>query len=199
MRIEQISVAQDGTHHEFECRPIYGARFTQVQKFHPPGFAAVRDYSGSYHITVEGTPAYASRFLGSFGFYHDRAAVHDEFGWFHISSSGEAVYPERYAWCGNYQAGFVPVRDGAGNYFHLDLNGRRTYAEMYLYVGDYRDGIACARRSDGQCVHIDRQGKLVHGNSFLEIDVFHKGFARARDSRGWFHIRVDGSAACAGD
>src|SRR5437867_1900366 len=66
---------------------------------------------------------------------------------------------------------------------------------MPLAYQDYRDGIACVRRSDGLCVHIDRQGKLIHGKSFLEIDVFHKRFARAKDSRGWFHIRVDGSAA----
>ena len=185
------------THHVWNGRPLYNARFDQVLKFHPPGLAAVRDESGSYHISLDGRPFYAARFLGTFGFYDGRAAVFDPTGWFHIAVSGEAVYPERYAWCGNFQNGRVPVRDGAGKYFHLDRDGRRIYPEDYLYAGDFRDGIACVRRLDGLCSHIDLNGKPVHAFAYLDLDVFHKGFARARDARGWMHVTADGRPAYA--
>lgn len=195
MQLDQITVARDATHHEFEGQPLYEARFTQVLKYHPPGLAAVADPSGSYHITTDGCSAYPARFNSSFGFYDGLAAVSDATGWFHITLEGVPAYRERYSWCGNFQGGLVPVRDGAGHYFHLDLHGRRPYAESYRYAGDYRDGVACVRRLDGACVHIDRNGRPVHSQSFLELDVFHKGFARARDGSGWFHIRADGSPA----
>ena len=183
------------THHVWNGRPLYDARFDQVLKFHPPGLAAVRDGSGSYHISLDGHPIYAARFSGVFGFYEGLAAVFNPSGWFHISVSGEAVYADRYAWSGNYQNGRVPVRNHAGRYFHLDRDGVRVYPEDNLYAGDYRDGIACVRRLDGLCGHIDLMGKPVHALTYQDIDVFHKGFARARDAHGWMHIRLDGRPA----
>jgi hypothetical protein len=171
------------------------ARFTKVLKFHPPGLAAASDVTGSYHINLDGTPAYAARFAETFGFYEGLAAARDAAGWFHIRTSGEAVYPHRYNWCGNYQGGRVPVCNAAGRYFHLDPAGRRAYREDYLYAGDYRDGVACVRREDGLCIHINLQGRPVHSAVYQDLDVFHKGLARARDARGWFHIHRDGCPA----
>lgn len=197
MHLERIVISPDGTHHWFEGHPFYEARFTQVLKFHPPGLAAVSDSSGGYHITVDGCAAYARRFMGTFGFYEQRAAVFDQSGWFHILDNGAAVYPERYAWSGNYQQGRVPVRDHAGRYFHLNATGTRAYEQTFLYAGDYRDGVACVRDIDGLCIHIDLLGRQTHSGRYLYLDVFHKGFARARDTRGWFHLRSDGTPAYA--
>lgn len=195
MRIELITVADSGTHHLLEGRPLYSARFTKVLKFHPPGIAAVTDASGSYHISLNGAPIYAARYIESFGFYEGLAAVRDADGWFHIQTSGEAAYPQRYDWCGNYQGTRVPVRTAAGRYFHLDSGGRRPYRKDYLYAGDYRDGVACVRREDGLCIHVDLDGHPVHPGAYQNLDVFHKGFARARDTEGWFHIQRDGLPA----
>lgn len=114
MQLDQITVARDATHHEFEGQPLYEARFTQVLKYHPPGLAAVADPSGSYHITTDGCSAYPARFNSSFGFYDGLAAVSDATGWFHITLEGVPAYRERYSWCGNFRGtGSRPGRRGA--------------------------------------------------------------------------------------
>ena len=199
---QEYRISADTSHHIFEGRPAYAARFHEVLKFHAPGLAPVQDASGGYHITPDGQPAYRERYLRTFGFYEDRAAVQSQSqvqapapasaGCFHILPDGQALYPERYVWCGNFQGGRCPVRLPDGSYFHLTAPGSPAYAERYRYAGDYRDGIAVVQREDGKHTHIDCSGNLVHGRWFLDLDVFHKNHARACDAHGWHHVAMDG-------
>ena len=186
------TVSPDGTHHVLNGKPAYTQRYFEVQKFHEPGFAPVRDSSGAYHITSAGLPAYTSRFVETFGFYEGRAATQTSRGWCHILPDGSPLYPETYAWCGNFQEGRCPVRLFDGSYCHIDEDGSPTYLERYRYAGDYRDGIAVVQRSDGRHTHIDAAGNLVHDRWFVDLDVFHKGHARACDSDGWHHLNIRG-------
>ena len=196
-RWQDLGIAPEGTHHLADGAPAYPARFEEVQKFHAPGLAPVRDGSGAYHIDAEGCPAYADRHRRTFGFYEERAAVHGQDGWFHILTDGKAVYPERYAWCGNYQEGRCTVRLDDGGYRHIDLAGNSVTTRTWRYAGDYRDGIAVVQREDGRCSHVDSSGGLVHGVWFTDLDVFHKRFARARDEGGWTHVDLRGRPAYA--
>lgn len=192
---KQTRVSPCETHHILGNQPLYGERFENVLKFHEPGYAPVKDESGSYHINILGKPLYTHRFLRTFGFYEGYAAVESDTGWFHILPDGNPAYEERYTWCGNFQDGLCPVRDQAGSYFHINDHGKRPYSQDYCYVGDFRDGIAVVCRGDGRSTHIDRQGKFIHSFWYVQLDVFHKGFARAKDEQGWFHIKKDGSPA----
>ena len=185
-------ISADGTHHVFDGRPAYAARFLDVLKFHAPGLAPVLDDSGAYHITPAGLPVYDARHVRTFGFYEGRAAVHSADGWFHVLSDGSPLYPERYAWCGNFQEGRCPVRLPDGRYFHIDEDGTPAYSERHRYAGDFRDGYAVVQRDDGRHSHIDQTGVLLHGQWFLDLDVFHKNFARARDEQGWHHVDIAG-------
>jgi hypothetical protein len=189
------AVSAGGTHHVVGEVPLYAARFLEVLKFHEPGLAPARDASGAYHIDEAGSPAYAARFVRTFGFYEGLASVQGEGGWFHIRPDGAAAYPERYAWCGNYQGGRCAVRDRDGRYLHLEERGRAAYVDRFRYAGDFRDGYAVVQRDDGLHTHINRSGLPVHGRWFIDLDVFHKGFARARDARGYFHVDAKGEPA----
>ncbi len=42
-------------------------------------------------------------------------------------------------------------------------------------------------------MHVDGRGLPLNGKLFNDLGVFHKGFATAKDSRGWFHIDVQGN------
>lgn len=188
----KTAVSPCETHHLVDNKAIYDSRFVRVLKFHAPGYAPVKDHTGSYHIDLSGNPLYSCRFIRSFGFYEGYAAVGSEIGWFHILPNGNNAYGEIYAWCGNFQEGLSPVRDQAGNYFHIDFYGRRPYSQSYSYVGDFKDGIAVVCGEDGKGTHIDRRGNFVHSHWYPQLDIFHKGFARAKDEQGWFHVRKDG-------
>lgn len=181
------------THHRVGQRPLYAQRFIEVLKFHEPGLAPARDDSGAYHIDPLGNPAYAQRFLRSFGYYEGLAAVQTKAGWRHIDSEGEPLGSQVFDWCGNFQGGRCAVRQ-AGRYFHIQSKGERAYSQDYCYVGDFRDSVAAVQREDGLHSHIDLDGKQVHDSWFLDLDVFHKGFARARDKGGWHHIDENGQA-----
>ena len=188
----EYTASPDGTHHLFEGRPAYDLRFTEVLKFHPPGMAPVIDGSGAYHITADGLPAYGFRYVRTFGFYEGIAAVQTTDGWHHIGTDGAAIYAECHSWCGNFQEGRCPVRDGSGRYFHILPDGRPAYAERYRYAGDFRDGYAVVQDETGRHTHIDPDGRLLHGKWFLDLDVFHKGHARAADADGWHHVDTAG-------
>ncbi len=192
MRWEDLIIAPDRTHHLHQNLPAYQNRFDEVQKFHFPGLAPVRDASGAYHIDVMGQAAYAERYRHTWGFYEERAAVQTDEGWLHIRVCGSPLSTERYTWCGNFQQGRCPVRSFDQRYFHLRLDGEPAYTERYWYAGDYRDGWTVIQREDGHHSHIDLQGSLLHGKWFLDLDVFHKGYARACDAQGWHHINVKG-------
>jgi len=194
---KKTAVSSCETHHLLDEKPLYDSRFVNVLKFHEPGYAPVKDNSGSYHIDLSGNSLYKFRFLRTFGFYEGYAAVESEVGWFHILPNGNSSYEDRYAWCGNFQEGLCPVRDQSGNYFHIDYYGKRPYSQSYSYVGDFKDGIAVVCTEDGKGTHIDRQGNFVHSIWYPQLDIFHKGFARAKDEKGWFHVRKDGIPAYA--
>lgn len=196
MTWQQSTVAPDGTHHRVDGHEMYVARFHHVQKYHEPGLAPVVDGSGAYHVAANGTAAYSARFLQTWGFYEGRAAVQDQQGWFHILADGRELTRDRFDWCGNFQEGRCTVRFLGGQYGHITTDGRVAYEHRHLYAGDFREGVAVVRYADdGLCGHIDESGRPTYAPRFLDVDVFHKGYARARDERGWFHIRVDGSAA----
>jgi hypothetical protein len=181
-------VAEDGTHHLLDARPMYARRFTAVLKFHAPGLAPARDGSGAYHIDVDGHPAYAARFQQAFGFYEGRAAVVTDEGWAHVGTDGVPISGMHWDWAGNFQGERCPVRDADGRYGHIDRAGKPVYVAEYRYAGDYRDGIAVVQREDGYSTHIDSAGEQLHGHWFVDLDVFHKGYARARSEDGWMHV-----------
>ena len=188
----QFGISEDASHHVYQGRPAYRWRFHEVQKFHEPGLAPVRDASGAYHITPEGLPAYVSRYIRTFGFYEGRAAVHSYDGWFHIIPDGISLYGERFAWCGNFQESRCAVRDPDGDYLHIAVDGTPAYVEHYRYAGDFKDGYAVVQREDGKHTHIDTSGNRLHGQWLQDLDVFHKRYARACDSGGWHHVDMKG-------
>ena len=181
-------VALDGTHHTVDGRPIYDVRFREVLKYHAPGLAPALGVDGACHIDLQGQPAYANRFVRTFGFYDDRAAVQSASGWCHVMTDGRPAYSERHDWCGNFQSGWCTVRESGGHYHHIDREGAALSADRWAYAGDFRDGVAVVQAADGRSTHLDDEGELIHGRWFLDLDVFHKGFARARDERGWMHV-----------
>ncbi len=195
MDLSGIRVAEDGTHHLIDGRPLYARQYRWVLKYHPPGLAPACDESGAFHIDLSGQPVYDQRFVRTFGFYEDRAAVVTEEGWGHIDPAGARVYPPRFSWVGNFQEGLCAVRTGHGDYYHILPDGSAAYPERYRYVGDYRDGVAVVQAADGRLTHTDSTGQLVHGQWSLDLDVFHKGFARARDENGWMHVNRVGRPA----
>lgn len=192
MSWEQASIAVDTTHHTFGGKPLYEARFDEVLKFHAPGLAPVRSAGEAWHIRSDGSPAYARRFLRTFGFYEGIAAVTSIEGWHHIHPDGNDVYPMRYAWGGNFQGGRCPVRDRDGAYLHVTMTGAPAHETRWRYAGDLRDGVGVVQADDGRSTHIDRDGKLLHNRWFVDLDVFHKRFARARDEEGWTHVDTAG-------
>ena len=190
----QYGISEDATHHVYQGRPAYPTKFHEVLKFHEPGLAPVLDASGAYHIIPDGSAAYVTRHVRTFGFYEGRAAVHSEEGWFHILSDGSPLYEERYEWCGNFQEGRCTVRLKDGSYFHLQADGTPAYRERYRYAGDFKDGHAVVQREDGKHTHVDASGHLLHGRWFHDLDVYHKRFACACDSNGWHHIYMNGES-----
>jgi hypothetical protein len=189
---ERTRVAPHRTHHLLDGAPLYAARFTEVLSFHAPGLAAARDASGAFHIDVRGQPAYARRFVRTFGFYEGLAAVEEARGAFHLRPDGSELTGERYAWCGNFQDGRCTVRDWDGRYFHIGPEGRAVYGERYAYAGDYREGSAVVQEPSGLHLHVNREGCPLNDRRFLDLDVFHKGYARAKDGRGWHHVDREG-------
>jgi 2-polyprenyl-3-methyl-5-hydroxy-6-metoxy-1,4-benzoquinol methylase len=193
IQLDQITIADDQSHHLFNNKPLYSRRFLEVLKFHHPRLAAVLDKTGAYHINLNGVAAYPQHYLRTFGFYDSFAAVIDtDNNWFHISTTGQLIYPEVYSWCGNFQNGACVVRDVFGYYFHIDLNGKPLYKQKYIYVGDFKDGIATVQNNEGLYTHIHTDGNYAHNKWFYDLDIFHKGFARAKDHKGWFHIDRNG-------
>ena len=186
------TISADASHHVVQGRPAYRSRFIEVQKFHEPGLAPVRDASGAFHVTLDGHPAYESHYIRTFGFYEGRAAVQSEDGWLHILPDGTRLDSELYAWCGNFREHRCTVRLPDGSYFHIAADGAPAYEERYSYAGDFRDGIAVVQRPDGMHTHIDSSGNHIHGRWFLDLDVYHKGHARACDSLGWHHVDTEG-------
>ncbi len=191
----ELKVSSCETHHLYNDEPFYSTRFHRVLKYHAPGLAPVLDFTGAFHITVEGIPAYNERFKQTFGFYCSYAAVEAETGWFHINKDGKPLYKERYAWCGNFQEDLCSVRSHEGNYFHINTKGQRLYPQNYTYVGDFKDSIAAVCRADGKSSHINTQGELIHSKWYEQLDIFHKGYARTKDEKGWFHITKEGFPA----
>ncbi len=189
----ELTPSSDCTHHVgTDAEPGYSERFDEVLKFHAPGLAPVSRDGDAWHITADGAPAYARRFLRTFGFYEGRAAVAGCYGWHHVDIAGVDAYAARYAWCGNFQGGRCPVRDERGNYFHILPDGEALSDKVWRYAGDYRDGVAVVQATNGLSTHVDSLGALLHDRWFVDLDVFHKGFARARDQDGWLHIDRQG-------
>ncbi len=191
---QQTVVSTCETFHLWQGKPLYAQRYSHVLKYHEPGLAPVRDAASAFHIDLQGQPAYAARFMDTFGFYQGLAAVRDQQGWFHIHPDGRACYPEHYHWCGNFQEGLCPVKTDSGFYFHINGQGHKAYREQYLYAGDFKDGFAVICNYQGLHTHIDYQGHPLHQRWFIDLDIFHKGAARAKDERGWFHIDKRGGA-----
>ncbi len=195
MDLSGIRVAEDGTHHLIDGRPLYAQRYRWVLKYHPPGLAPAGDESGAFHIDLSGQPVYNQRFVKTFGFYEDRAAVVTEEGWGHIDPAGAIVYPPRFSWVGNFQEGLCAVGTEHGGYWHILPDGSPAYPGRYRYTGDFRDGAAVVQREGGLHLHIDFAGRPLNGRTFLDLDAYHKGYARARDARGWHHIDRHGRPA----
>lgn len=180
------------THHVRNGAPIYEERFDEVLEFRDPGLAPARRGGRAWHIRPDGAPAYARRFLRTFGFYEGFAAARGADGWRHIRPDGRDLYAARYDWCGNFQEGRCAVREPGGGYLHIGREGEAAYAARWRYAGDFRDGAAVVQSADGRSTHIDRRGRSTHGARFLDLDVFHKGAARARDEDGWTHVNAEG-------
>lgn len=188
-------VSEDRTHHVLDDRPMYRERFDEVLPFHEPGLAPVLRDGAAFHLSPTGTPAYAQRYVRTFGFYNGLAAAVAPAGWLHIGPDGVPLYKERHLWTGNYQDGRCAVRYADGSYGHLDHSGSPAYPVRFRYAGDFREGIAVALRADGRHIHIRRDGSLLGSGEWLDLGPFHKGFAAARDERGWTHIDLTGRPA----
>ncbi len=189
-----MAVATDGSHHLLDGTPAYPNRYLAVEVFRPPGLAVARDKFGAFHIVSHGVPAYAVRFLMTFGFYEGLAAAQSTDGWFHIEPDGKTAYAARFDWVGNWQQNRCVVRAANGHYFHIRRDGNPAYDQQYIYAGDFRESAAVVQRGDGMATHIDPDGRLLHDRWLLELDVFHKGFARARDAAGWHHVNRAGKS-----
>ncbi len=192
MNWRNIIASQDYTYFIFDGKQLFHKKFIEVLKFHEPGFAAVCDERGWFHINVQGESIYSERYKRTFGFYQERASVIAGDQWFHIDIKGNPVYQETYAFTGNFQEEMCVVRDFQCNYFHIDLNGKRVYSQNYRYCGDYKDGYACIMLESEQFKHIDKAGKYIYQQEFEDLGVFHKRFATAKDKTGWFHINLFG-------
>lgn len=167
--------------------PAFGRVFQRAMSFHfPEGMAAVRDASGAYHITSEGHPAYARRYLDAAGFYGGLAAVRDARGWFHIRTDGNPAHVRRFRWSGNFQEARCPVQDSRG-FLHVCPDGTDAYAQRYSYVGDFKGGVAVAH-SQGEAFHIRPDGSLLTGQRHKHAEPFHKSYAVVRDESGFFHV-----------
>lgn len=188
MNIQIPEISFDETHYLLDGHPLYERKFLRVMSFHPPGYAAVLDASGAFHIGLTGEPAYTARFTKTFGYYEGCAAVCDATGWYHIDPEGNEVYPDRYSWVGNFQEGRCVVKDKTGLYFHIDFTGRPAYPERYSYAGDFKYGIAVIVAGNNRATHIGKQGQFIHGTWYRECDIFHKGYAVAQDENGYLHI-----------
>lgn len=187
----------DRSHHVWSNgKPAYAERFDEVLSFHPTKngvFAAVSKGQKAWHIDIHGDRLYPLQFDRTFGFYCEYAAVVDSQNWFHIGHTGERIYPENYVFAGNYQENMCAVCDQQGQYFHIDRQGMPLYKHHWIYCGDYREGIAVVQSSNGLSTHINKTGMPIHSHWFDDLDIFHKGFARAKDTKGWFHIDLEGN------
>lgn len=189
--LSEITISDNETHHIHKGSPLYPKRFTRVMSFHLPGIAAVQDGNEAYHIKLDGSPLYSTKFEKAFGFYEGKATVKDKSGWFHIDSSGNPIYRERYDWAGNFQEGRCVVKANS-KYFHIMEDGLRAYPQSYKFAGDYKYGIAVIYKENGMATHIDKNGKEIHGEEYIELGIFHKSHAIARDKNDFFHISKDG-------
>ena len=192
MNTRNPEISFDETHHILDGHPLYEKKFSRVMSFHPPGYAAVCDAGGAFHIDITGEPVYSARFVKTFGYYEGCAAVSDSTGWYHIDPAGNEMYRDRYSWVGNFQECRCVVKDRAGLYFHIDLTGRPAYPERYSYTGDFKYGIAVVVVGNSRATHIGKQGQFIHGIWYCECDIYHKGCAVARDETGYLHINKAG-------
>lgn len=188
MNWRELVVAPCRTHHLQHRIPAYAFRYTEVGKFHSPGLAAAVDEFGATHISADGLPAYAARFLRTFGFYEDRAAVQTRHGWAHVFPDGTLLTGSVFAWCGNFQEGRCTVRSFDGQYHHITAEGIPAYSDSWRYVGDFRDGLAVVQAPNGLHTHVDNTGRPAHGRWYQDLGVYHKGFATAQDDVGWTHL-----------
>ncbi len=184
-------VNESGTGYLVDGRPWPGKTFQVAMSFHwPECVAAVKDETGAYHLTLDGSARNAQRYLDAAGFYEGLAAVRDERGWFHIRLDGTPVHNRRCRWSGNFQGGRCVVQDTAG-FFHIDRQGLDAYPDRFRYVGDFRDGIAVAYAAAG-ALHIRTDGRPLNGITYLDAAPFHKGYAVVSDRRGFFHVDRSG-------
>lgn len=189
------NVSLNFRYHELHGIPMYEERYDEVQSFHPPGLAPVRNGGRWFHITPNGKRAYPGDFDRVFGYYHGLAAVAEQGMWFHINPDGDPVYRNRFRWAGNFQEGLCAVMDNDGNFYHIDSVSNRIYEENYRYAGDFHEGAAAVQGEDGFFFHITKDGNNLNSSRFMDAGAFHKGFATVRDARGWFHCNRDGKEA----
>ena len=189
-QIGNIKFSSCRSYHLLNDNPLYDNRFTDIEKFHHPGFAPATDQTGSYHINFDGIAIYEKRFEKTFGFYCNRAAVIDNGNYYHIDPKGIRVYQDSYDWLGNYQENKCVVNK-KGKFFHIDLEGNKIYQEEYDYVGDFKDDIAVIYKNE-QATHINATGQKINNKWYKKLGVFHKGYANAEDDSGWFHINIKG-------
>ena len=193
MNLKKFIVSPCGTHHLVDGIPAYNRRFDECLSMHEPGVAAVRDSSGSFHISSYGEDFYDRRFLRTFGYYEGKAAVISADGAHHIDIHGDDLYTQRYAWVGNFQEGLCAVKDHRGNYYHIDAEGIKAYDDLYAYVGDFKNDVGVVYKKDGTGYFIDREGRPVYDDlTFSDAGQFHKGFATLNDGTGWRHFSKGG-------
>ena len=192
MKIKDIRISDDGTHHLWNQRPLYPKRYILVQSFHTPGLASVEDETGSFFIDLEGNDVFEKRFVKSYGFYDGVAAVCDDSGWYHIDVNGNPIYQDRFEWVGNFQEGFCAVKSLSGRYHHIVSEGSPLYERRYRYVGDFKYGKAVVYDDDGTSFFIDSEGSEILKSNNLENQPYHKGYAVSRDSKGYHHTDVNG-------
>jgi hypothetical protein len=185
-------VSSNRKYHEIEGKPLYHKFFDEVMAFHDPGLAPAKLNGKWFHINPNGSRAYKNNFDKVWGYYENLASVRLDGEAFHIDRKGNPAYESRFVWCGNYQGGACTVRNQDGYYYHIDHYGKPLYSARYSYSGDFREGFACVQTENGHYFHINFKGIPLYEKQFLDLGVFHKGAALAKDTRGWFHIDLNG-------
>lgn len=202
----RLRVSPFQTHHEDRFgNAVYEKKFVNVLNFHQPeNLAAVLDHEHlSYHIDIDGKPAYQKRFKRTFGFYCGRAGVVNEKNQhYHILKDGFEAYKERWEWCGNFSNVFCtssdsrcPVMDSSKQYFHIDELGK-TRSGPHAYCGDFKYNVAIAWGFDGYPRLINVNGDDVNlmldkNEKIIDLLLPHKGVVAVKTQRGWSFYQND--------
>jgi hypothetical protein len=162
---EALSAVEDPRgwcHFHPDGTPLSERRFAWCGNFQE-GRCAVRNLDGDfYHLTREGTLAYAERHLYA-GDFRDGAAVvrcHERGLCTHITPDGRPLHGQWFVDLDAYHKGFARARD-SGGWFHVDRSGRALSGHRYAEVEPFYNGQSKVLTHDGHLMIVDANGGAV--------------------------------------